>query len=431
MIKRYLFPNHEVINEIIRRPTAQSDSLVIERVKQIFSDVRKDGDSALLRLTKELDGAELKSFWVSEKELLESEALVSSELKEAIKIARANIELFHCSQKQDQQKIETMQGVVCWRKSLPISPIGLYIPGGTAALFSTALMLAVPALVAGCTDITICTPPNKSGAINPNILYVLKSLGLTKICKLGGAQAVAALSFGTQSIAKVEKIFGPGNQYVTVAKQLASNEGVAIDLPAGPSELAIIADKSANASFLAADLLSQAEHGIDSQVLLVCTDLDLLEATEREVIEQLKLLPRREIAEKALTYSRLVQVADLEQAFKLVNCYAPEHLIIATSNAASDAEKVTSAGSVFLGHYSPESVGDYASGTNHTLPTNGHAARLSGVSLDSFMKKITFQQLSESGLLNIAKSVEVMARAEGLEAHARAVTVRREALCSK
>lgn len=424
-MKRYLFPGDEQVAEIISRPqlpTADIES----RVMPILAAVRDRGDSALREFTERFDGAALDSLVVSSEEIKRASTLVPEELKRAIAVSRKNLETFHLSQKEAPVRIETMPGVVCWRQSLPISRIGLYIPGGTAALFSTALMMGVPALIAGCQDIVACTPPGRDGQVNAAVLYTLSELGITRIFKLGGAQAVAALAFGSESVPRVEKIFGPGNQYVTVAKQLVSQHGVAIDIPAGPSEVAVVADRSADPRFIAADLLSQAEHGADSQVLLVTTDTALADLVEQELSRQLETLPRAETARKTLTESRLVIVPDLARAFEIVNCYASEHLIIMTEDPLRDSARVINAGSVFLGDYSPESVGDYASGTNHILPTAGHAARLSGVSLDSFVRKVTFQQLTREGLQQIATTVETMAKAEGLDAHAQAVSIRRE-----
>ena len=395
-----------------------------EIVRPIIEEIRKHGDRALRQFTKEFDGVELNTVRATDYEIAASLNNVKPELLEAIRIAATNITNFHKPQMQAIQQIETMPGVVCWRKSVAIEKVGLYIPGGTAPLFSTLLMLAIPAIIAGCKEIIICTPPGKNGEIHPAVMASAAYLGITKIYKAGGVQAIAAMAFGTASIPKVSKIFGPGNQYVTAAKQLIQKEGVAIDMPAGPSEVAVYADRSADPAFVAADLLSQAEHGPDSQVILVTDYEPLIAEVQKQLSVQLKSLPRREFAAKALENSKIILVIDSDEALGLINAYAPEHLILACENAAGLAEKVVNAGSVFIGHYSPESVGDYASGTNHTLPTNGYAHAYSGVSVDSFVKKITFQQLSKEGLQNISRAVEVMAEAEGLTAHAEAVRVR-------
>ena len=422
-MKRYSFPDQSQYAEIVRRPRLET-AAIEKRVEPILAAVKERGDAALRDFTEQFDGAVLESLWVSESEIAEACAQIAPELRDAIRAARKNIEIFHRSQVTLDTKIETMPGVYCWRRAIPLSRVGFYVPGGSAPLFSTALMMAVPAVIAGCQDIVVCTPPGRDGKISPAILFTLAELGITRIVKVGGAQAIAALAFGTESIAPVQKIFGPGNQYVTVAKQLVSRQGIAIDMPAGPSEVAVIADESANPSFVAADLLAQAEHGSDSQVLLVSTSMQLLDQVERELEKQLTTLPRSPLAREALTTSNLVLVKSLEDGFSLVNQYAPEHLIILTKNSSQDAALVINAGSVFLGEFSPESVGDYASGTNHILPTNGHAARLSGVSLDSFVRKVTFQELTHAGLVALGDVVQVMARAEGLEGHARAVSIR-------
>ena len=422
-MKRYSFPDQIQCAEIVLRPRLET-AAIEKRVEPILAAVKERGDAALRDFTEQFDGAVLESLWVSESEIAEACAQIAPELRDAIRAARKNIEIFHRSQVTLDTKIETMPGVYCWRRAIPLSRVGFYVPGGSAPLFSTALMMAVPAVIAGCQDIVVCTPPGRDGKISPAILFTLAELGITRIVKVGGAQAIAALAFGTESIAPVQKIFGPGNQYVTVAKQLVSRQGIAIDMPAGPSEVAVIADESANPSFVAADLLAQAEHGSDSQVLLVSTSMQLLDQVERELEKQLTTLPRSPLAREALTTSNLVLVKSLEDGFSLVNQYAPEHLIILTKNSSQDAALVINAGSVFLGEFSPESVGDYASGTNHILPTNGHAARLSGVSLDSFVRKVTFQELTHAGLVALGDVVQVMARAEGLEGHARAVSIR-------
>jgi histidinol dehydrogenase len=395
-----------------------------ESVSKILLDIKLNGDEAVKKYALKFDGIELNELLVSEDEIKAAESLVSDDLKAAIAIAKQNIEKFHFSQVQEVEKIETTPGVICWRKSVGIQKVGLYIPGGSAPLFSTLLMLGIPAVMAGCRDITVCTPCDKNGKVNPVILYVAHIVGLKNIYKIGGVQAIAAMAYGTASISQVYKIFGPGNQYVTCAKQLVNKEGLAIDMPAGPSEVAVYADQTSHVAYVAADLLSQAEHGVDSQVVLVASSVKVVEDVQKELELQLPLLSRKDIAKVALTNSRFIVMDDSTAAFNLLNEYAPEHLIIASDNAIELSEKVVNAGSVFLGHYSPESVGDYASGTNHTLPTNGYAKAYSGVSLDSFVKKITFQHLNEKGLNNIGASVEIMAAAEGLDAHKNAVTIR-------
>jgi histidinol dehydrogenase len=422
-MKIYQYPDRSQWNEIIQRPS--SDTLLLEKgVRKILENVKKKGDKALRKYSKEFDGAKLKKFLVSEKELNGTESLLSNELKQAIQLAKQNIEIFHKAQKEEIKKIETMPGVMCWRKPVAIEKIGLYIPGGSAPLFSTVLMLCVPAQLAGCKEIILCTPPDKDGTINPAILYTARLCGINKIFKIGGAQAIAAMAYGAESITKVFKIFGPGNQYVTLAKQIVQQQGVAIDMPAGPSEVLVIADETAAPEFVAADLLSQAEHGPDSQVILITTSESLAEKVIIAIGDQLEEIPRKEIARQALHNSRLVVVKNIAEAIDLSNLYAPEHLILSCNNAEAIAEQIISAGSVFLGNYSPESAGDYASGTNHTLPTNGYAAMYSGVSLDSFVKKITYQQLTKEGLQNIGNTVMQMAKAEGLDAHTNAVAVR-------
>ncbi len=410
-------------SKLLARPVYEGSSLE-NSVRSILGEVKEKGDEAVRHFSGKFDHVSLEKFEASSKEMQEAEVLVPGELKEAIQQACANIELFHKNQVDRVQVIETMPGVQCWRKMLAIQKVGLYIPGGTAPLFSTVLMLGIPARIAGCKERILCSPPDKEGRLQPAILYAAKVAGISKIFKIGGVQAIAALAYGTESIPKVHKIFGPGNQYVTCAKQLVQSEGTAIDMPAGPSELAVYADQSANPAFLAADLLSQAEHGIDSQVLLVCSSTYLSDQVLLQIEQQAKKLARKETAGKALENSKIILVRDEEEAMKLLNEYAPEHLILACENAEELADKVVNAGSVFLGHYSPESAGDYASGTNHTLPTNGHAKAYSGVSLDSFVKKITFQKLSQDGLYRIGKTVKLMAEAEGLGAHAHAITIR-------
>jgi histidinol dehydrogenase len=419
----YQYPGKEKWNEIVQRPFIDH-TLLEKSVKKILEKVKEKGDKALRKYSKEFAGVKLKKFQVSEKELNEAEALLSSELKQAIQQAKQNIETFHAAQKEEIKKIETKPGVICWRKAVAIEKIGLYIPGGSAPLFSTVLMLGVPAQLAGCKEIVLCTPPAKAGRINPAILYAAKLCGINKIFKTGGAQAIAAMTYGTDSIPKVFKIFGPGNHYVTMAKQLIQQQGVAIDMPAGPSEVLVIADETAVPEFVAADLLSQAEHGLDSQVVLIIISELLAEKVIIAIEKQLEELPRKEIAKQVLQNSRLVIVKSIEEAVDLSNLYAPEHLIISCNDAKQVAEQIISAGSVFIGNYSPESAGDYASGTNHTLPTNGYAAMYSGVSLDSFVKKITYQQLSKEGLQNIGSIVMEMAKAEGLDGHKNAIAIR-------
>jgi histidinol dehydrogenase len=411
---------------LLQRPAADSSSLEAT-VANILKEVKQTGDEALKRFATIFDKVSVDELLVSKEEMEAAVALVSQELKDAIGVAKKNIETFHSKQIAEAEKIETMPGVVCWRRSTAIEKVGLYIPGGTAPLFSTILMLGVPANIAGCKEIILCTPPAQKGVageIHPAILYTAHLAGITKIYKVGGAQAIAAMAYGTETIPAVYKIFGPGNQYVTCAKQLVQKDGVAIDMPAGPSEVCVMADDTANASFIAADLLSQAEHGADSQVLLVSTSQQLIENVLVEINHQLEQLPRKELAEKALNNSKAILLSNVTEMIELVNEYAAEHLIISCTNDEAIAEQIVNAGSIFLGNYSPESVGDYASGTNHTLPTNGYAKAYSGVSVDSFVKKITIQKLSKQGLMNIGKAVETMAEAEGLEAHARAIKVR-------
>ena len=393
-----------------------------------MKDVKANGDKAVLEYAEKFDHVKLESLAVTEAEMKEAEAQVPIELKVAILLAQRNIYTFHKKQKFEGKKVETMEGVTCWQKAVGIEKVGLYVPGGTAPLFSTVLMLAVPAKIAGCKEIVLCTPPNKEGKVNPAILYASQVAGVSKIFKIGGVQAIGAMAYGTESVPKVYKIFGPGNQYVMASKQMVALHDVAIDMPAGPSEVEVIADETANAKFVASDLLSQAEHGVDSQVVLVTTSEKLLEEVEYEVQHQLSRLPRWEIAEKSLANSKLILVKDMEEAIELTNEYAPEHLIIETKDYMDVAEKVVNAGSVFLGSFTPESAGDYASGTNHTLPTNGYAKAYSGVSLDSFIRKITFQEISREGIQNIGPAIEVMASHEQLDAHKNAVTVRLNSL---
>ena len=423
MIKLIKQPSKEDWQEIVKRPLFENSSLE-KTVKKILDKVKDKGDKAVRKYTKDFDGVKLKKLTVSEKEIKTAENLLSQELKDAIKQAKSNIEKFHSSQIEETKVVETMPGINCWRKSVGIEKVGIYIPGGSAPLFSTVLMLAIPAFIAGCKEIILCTPPSKDGSINPAILYTANLCGVKKIFKAGGVQAIAGMAYGTETIPKVFKIFGPGNQYVTAAKQLIQKEGVAIDMPAGPSEVLVLADKTAVPEFVTADLLSQAEHGSDSQVILLTTSDEVAEKVQLCIKEQLKDLPRKEIAEKALSNSKIILLNSMDEAIELSNLYAPEHLILSCENAKELTGKIISAGSVFIGNYSPESVGDYASGTNHTLPTNGYAAMYSGVSVDSFVKKVTFQQLTKEGLTNIGNTVMQMAEAEGLDAHKNAVAVR-------
>ena len=422
-MKHYNYPVKKKWNDIASRPVLKN-AVLDEGVKEIFRKVKSKGDKAIRKYTKSFDSISLKELKVTELEISYASSMLSDELKTAIKQAKQNIETFHSAQKEEVSKIEIMPGIHCWRRAVPIEKVGLYIPGGTAPLFSTILMLAVPANIAGCKDIMLCTPPAADGTIHPAILYTAHLCGITEIFKAGGAQAIAAMAYGTKSIPKVFKIFGPGNQYVTAAKKLAQQYGVAIDLPAGPSELLVIADESCIPPFVAADLLSQAEHGGDSQVVLVTTSKLVAISVESEIYRQLKTLPRKKIAKAALKNSRTIIVESINDAIELTNIYAPEHLMLCCENASSVSEQIIAAGSIFIGNYSPESAGDYATGTNHTLPTNGYAASYSGVSLDSFVKKITFQQLSEEGLQNIGNTVMQMAAAEGLDAHRNAVAIR-------
>ena len=417
------YPPKENWNDIVQRPT-QSLEVIEQKVIPILQEVKSRGDEALQHYSKLFDGVELDTFLVTEEEIDTAVNSVSAELKEAINIAYKNIHIFHQQQQSVVEITETMPGVQCWRKSVGIEKVGLYIPGGSAPLFSTVLMLAVPAQIAGCSEIILCSPPDKTGSIHPAILYTADLCGIKKIFKAGGAQAIAAMAYGTQTIPQVYKIFGPGNQYVTAAKQLVNKDGIAIDMPAGPSEVLVIGDDESRPDFIAADLLAQAEHGADSQVIFVTTEEAYLNLVHFAIDQQLKNLPRREVTEKALENSKMILVKDLQEAIEFSNAYAPEHLILQTRNAEELAEKVINAGSVFIGHYTPESVGDYASGTNHTLPTNGFARAYSGVSLDSFVKKITFQKISKEGLQNIGNTVEVMAENEELDAHKNAVSIR-------
>ncbi len=421
------YPKQEEWAEICQRPHLDITQLQAT-VNTVLSDVRTRGDEAVKEYEERFDHAVLTSLAVTEAEIDEAERLVSEELKAAIVLAHENIHQFHAAQKFEGHKIQTREGVTCWQKSVAIEKVGLYIPGGTAPLFSTVLMLATPAKIAGCREIVLCTPPNREGKVNPAILVAARVAGVSKIFKAGGVQAIGAMAYGTQSVPKVFKIFGPGNQYVMAAKQQVSLGEVAIDMPAGPSEVCVLADETANPAFVAADLLSQAEHGIDSQVLLISTSEDMMQQVQAEVERQLNLLPRKEIAQKALENSRMVLVASADEMMALSNAYAPEHLIIQTKNYDEMAAQVINAGSVFLGQYACESAGDYASGTNHTLPTHGYATAYSGVNLDSYCRKITFQHLSEEGVRQIGRAVELMAGAEQLDAHKNAMTVRLSAI---
>ncbi len=408
---------------LLKRPT-QTVTDIEDQVNAIFGEVKNGGDAVIKAYTEKFDKVSLGSPIVSRLEIEEANTLVSEELKGAIQIAKSNIEKFHTAQKTGRIEVETTLGVRCWQEKRPIQKVGLYIPGGTAPLFSTILMLAIPATIAGCSEIVLCTPPDREGKVHPAILYTADLCGVTRIFKVGGIQAIAGMTFGTESVPQVYKIFGPGNQFVTVAKQIATKYGVAIDMPAGPSELLVMADDTANAAFVASDLLSQAEHGVDSQVILVSTSKSMIDEVEGEVEQQLRELPRKEIAQKAIENSRLIYVENREAAIGLINEYGPEHFIICTESEDFYIEHIQNAGSVFIGNYTPESAGDYASGTNHTLPTNGYAKQYSGVNLDSFMKSMTFQKISEAGIRNIGRAIESMAEAEGLQAHKNAITLR-------
>ncbi|MGB1646551.1 MAG: histidinol dehydrogenase [Crocinitomicaceae bacterium] len=422
-MKRYNKPSKSTWKTICKRPEINSADLS-SIVNGILENVKINGDSAIRLYAEKFDGVSLKNFLTSEQEISVSKKQVSQELKSAIQLAKKNIECFHKGQKESINRIETSDGVECWRESRAIEKVGLYIPGGTAPLFSTVLMLGIPAKLAGCAEIVLCTPPAKDGSVNPAILYTADLIGINKIYKVGGAQAISAMAFGTESIPKVYKIFGPGNQYVTKAKELVQQTGTAIDMPAGPSEVLVIADESCKPSFVAADLLSQAEHGADSQVILLSASDDVIDNVLNEIDSQINELPRKEVVELALKQSRAIQCASIEECVELSNYYAPEHLIIASEKAENLLGQIQNAGSVFVGNYSCESAGDYASGTNHTLPTNGYARNYSGVSLDSFIRKITFQSLTEKGIQNIGPSIECMAEAEQLFAHKNAVSLR-------
>ena len=416
-------PDKSQWQEILKRPVMNTENL-FDTVRSVIDRVKEEGDRAVLDYEEKFDKVVLASLAVSEEEQQEAENLVSEDLKAAIRLAKQNIETFHAAQRFEGKKVQTQPGVTCWQKAVAIEKVGLYIPGGTAPLFSTVLMLAVPARIAGCKEIVLCTPPGRDGKVHPAVLFAAKVAGGNRVFKAGGIQAIAAMAYGTESVPKVYKIFGPGNQYVTAAKQLVSLRDVAIDMPAGPSEVEVLADETANPIFVAADLLSQAEHGVDSQAILITTSVELQQAVKVEVERQLALLPRKEIAEKSLANSKLIVVDSMTEAIELTNAYAPEHLIIETEDYLSVAERIVNAGSVFLGSLTPESAGDYASGTNHTLPTNGYAKAYSGVSLDSFIRKITFQEIKPEGLNIIGPAIELMAANEQLDAHKNAVSVR-------
>ena len=416
-------PDKSQWQEILKRPVMNTENL-FDTVRSVIDRVKEEGDPAVLDYEEKFDKVVLASLAVSEEEQQEAENLVSEDLKAAIRLAKQNIETFHAAQRFEGKKVQTQPGVTCWQKAVAIEKVGLYIPGGTAPLFSTVLMLAVPARIAGCKEIVLCTPPGRDGKVHPAVLFAAKVAGVNRIFKAGGIQAIAAMAYGTESVPKVYKIFGPGNQYVTAAKQLVSLRDVAIDMPAGPSEVEVLADETANPIFVAADLLSQAEHGVDSQAILITTSVELQQAVKVEVERQLALLPRKEIAEKSLANSKLIVVDSMTEAIELTNAYAPEHLIIETEDYLSVAERIVNVGSVFLGSLTPESAGDYASGTNHTLPTNGYAKAYSGVSLDSFIRKITFQEIKPEGLNIIGPAIELMAANEQLDAHKNAVSVR-------
>lgn len=418
------YPKHNEWQDLLKRPAFDNASL-FDTVNTVLNDVKSKGDIAVKKYGLKFDKVSIETLSVSEQELEWAEKCVSNELKEAILTAKENIAKFHAAQNTQLPKIETSKGVTCWQKAKAIDKVGLYIPGGTAPLFSTVLMLSIPAQIAGCKEIVLCSPPNKEGKIHPAVLYAAKIAGVSKIFKIGGVQAIAAMAYGTESVPKVYKIFGPGNQYVTAAKQLVSLKDVAIDMPAGPSEVEVLADSSANPKFVVADLLSQAEHGVDSQAILITTDEKLAEDVVVEVEKQLAELPRKEIATQSIEHSKIILVKDIEEAIAITNEYAPEHLIISTRNYLEVGEQIENAGSIFLGNYTPESAGDYASGTNHTLPTNGYAKAYSGVNLDSFRKKITYQEISKEGIEIIGNTIEIMAENESLFAHKNAVTLRR------
>lgn len=422
-MKIYKYPTHEELKELLKRPVRDAGQLNAT-VAAVLADIKTKGDAAVKEYEEKFDHVSLQDLAVTEAEMQEAEQLVSNDLKQALVLAHQNIEKFHASQKFQAEHVQVTEGVECWQKSVPIQKVGLYIPGGTAPLFSTVLMLATPAKIAGCEEIVLCTPPARDGKVNPAILVAARIAGVSKIFKIGGVQAIGAMAYGTESVPKVYKIFGPGNQFVMCAKQQVSLHDVAIDMPAGPSEVEVLADDSSNPVFVAADLLSQAEHGVDSQVLLVTKNEQIIEKVQQEVERQLALLPRNEIAAQSLEYSKIILVRDDEEMMDVTNQYAPEHLIIETKNYMELSEKVINAGSVFLGSLTPESAGDYASGTNHTLPTNGYAVAYNGVNLDSYNRKITFQHITEDGIQSIGRTVELMAEAEGLDAHKNAMTVR-------
>ena len=422
-MKIYKYPTREELKELLKRPVRDAGQLNAT-VAAVLADIKTKGDAAVKEYEEKFDHVSLQDLAVTEAEMQEAEQLVSNDLKQALVLAHQNIEKFHASQKFQAEHVQVTEGVECWQKSVPIQKVGLYIPGGTAPLFSTVLMLATPAKIAGCEEIVLCTPPARDGKVNPAILVAARIAGVSKIFKIGGVQAIGAMAYGTESVPKVYKIFGPGNQFVMCAKQQVSLHDVAIDMPAGPSEVEVLADDSSNPVFVAADLLSQAEHGVDSQVLLVTKNEQIIEKVQQEVERQLALLPRNEIAAQSLEYSKIILVRDDEEMMDVTNQYAPEHLIIETKNYMELSEKVVNAGSVFLGSLTPESAGDYASGTNHTLPTNGYAVAYNGVNLDSYNRKITFQHITEEGIQSIGRTVELMAEAEGLDAHKNAMTVR-------
>ena len=422
-MKTIKYPNKNTWSELLKRPT-QTVNDIESTVNQIFEDIQRNGDAAVSKYTKLFDGADLQSNLVTTQEIEEASSKLSTELKAAINQAKSNIEVFHKAQKTEKVSVETSVGITCWQEKRAIQKVGIYIPAGTAPLFSTVLMLAIPANIAGCKEVVLCSPPNKDGKIANEILYAAQLCGVTKIIKVGGIQAIAGLTFGTETIPQVYKIFGPGNQFVTFAKQLATKYGVAIDMPAGPSELLVVADDSANASYVASDLLSQAEHGTDSQVILVSTSENFISEVETEINTQIKALPRQDIAQQAINNSKSILVNSDDEALDLINDYGPEHFIVVTKNNDFYVDGIQNAGSVFIGNYTPESAGDYASGTNHTLPTNGFSKAYSGVNLDSFTKAITFQNITKEGLINIGNTIELMAEAEGLQAHKNAVSIR-------
>jgi histidinol dehydrogenase len=426
-MRTILFPEKSSWPDLCKRPGIEKKQLEAT-IMGILDNVRYNKDYAVLAYSEDFDGVRPENLKVTHSEISESEQHIPASLKKALRVAQKNIKKFHSSQLNSEPVVETTKGVVCWRKSIPIERVGLYIPGGSAPLFSTLLMLGIPAKLAGCKEIVVCTPPGKDGKINPLILYTASLLGIRTIFKVGGAQAIAAMAYGTETIPKVYKIFGPGNQYVTKAKELVMQDGIAIDMPAGPSEVMVIADNTADAGFVASDLLSQAEHGPDSQVIMLTNSQEVIEAVKYEVSRQIETLPRKDIALKAMEHSRLILLSSPANCIEFSNLYAPEHLIINTMNAGSDAEKITNAGSVFIGNYSCESAGDYASGTNHTLPTNGFARNYSGVSVESFMKKISFQEISAEGIKRLGPSIELLAEAESLSGHRNAVSIRLKSL---